>query len=32
LDQIAELEWSGDPAPYLPLFSVFAPRETPLIE
>ena len=32
LDQIAALDWSGDPAPYLPLFSVFAPRETPLIE
>ena len=32
LDQIAAFEWTGDPTPYLPHFSFFTPRETPLIE
>lgn len=32
LDQIAAFEWSADPTPYLPHFSFFTPRETPLIE
>jgi hypothetical protein len=32
LDQIAALDWSGDPTPYLPHFSFFTPRETPLVE
>ena len=32
LDQIAAFDWSGDPTPYLPLFSFFTPRETPLVE
>lgn len=32
LDQIAEFDWSADPTPYLPLFSFFTPRETPLVE
>ncbi len=31
-DQIRAFEWSGDPEPYLPHFSVFEPRETPLVE
>ena len=32
IDQIAAFDWSGDPTPYLPLFSFFTPRETPLVE
>lgn len=32
LDQIAAFEWSEDPAPHLPYFSFFTPRETPLAE
>ena len=32
LDQIAAFDWSGDPTPYLPHFSFFTPRETPLVE
>jgi len=32
LSQIAALEWSVDPAPYLPHFSYFTPREDPLVE
>lgn len=32
LDQIAAFDWSGDPAPYVTLFSFFTPRETPLVE
>ena len=31
-DQIKSFDWSGDPDPYLPHFSVFAPRTTPLVE
>jgi uncharacterized protein (TIGR03083 family) len=31
-DQIRAFEWTGDPAPYLPHFSVFAHREDALIE
>ncbi len=30
--QIAMFDWTGDPTPYLPLFSVFTPRQTPLVE
>ena len=32
LSQIAAFEWSADPAPYLPHFSFFTPREDPLVE
>jgi len=32
LSQIAAFEWSADPAPYLPHFSYFRPREDPLVE
>jgi uncharacterized protein (TIGR03083 family) len=32
LEQIRGFDWSGDPEPYLPHFSVFAPRATPLVE
>jgi len=32
LDQIAALDWSADPTPYLPLLSFFTPRDTPLVE
>jgi uncharacterized protein (TIGR03083 family) len=32
LRQIAALDWSGDPAAYLPLFSFFEPRDTDLVE
>lgn len=32
LDQIAAFDWSGDPTPYLPHFSFFTPRATPLVE
>lgn len=32
LDQIAAFDWSDDPTPYLPHFSFFTPRETPLVE
>ena len=32
LSQIATFEWSADPAPYLPHFSYFTPREDPLVE
>jgi uncharacterized protein (TIGR03083 family) len=32
VDQIAAFEWSGDPAPYLDLFSFFTPRDTALVE
>ena len=32
LDQIAAFDWSGDPTPYLSLFSFFTPRETALVE
>jgi uncharacterized protein (TIGR03083 family) len=32
LDQIAALDWSADPTPYLPYFSFFTPRETALVE
>lgn len=32
LDQIGGFDWSGDPTPYVSLFSFFTPRETPLVE
>lgn len=32
LGQIAAFNWSGDPTPYLPLFSFFTPPDTPLVE
>ena len=31
-DQIRAFDWSGDPDPYLPHFSVFEPRTDPLVE
>lgn len=31
-DQIRGFDWTGDPAPYLPHFSVFAPRGDDLAE
>jgi uncharacterized protein (TIGR03083 family) len=32
LDQISAFDWTGDPEPYLPHFSVFTPRLDPLVE
>jgi uncharacterized protein (TIGR03083 family) len=31
-DQVRSWAWSGDPAPYLPHFAVFGPRDTPLVD
>jgi uncharacterized protein (TIGR03083 family) len=31
-DQVRAWEWSTDPAPWLPLLSIFTMRETPLVE
>jgi len=31
-DQIRDFDWTGDPEPYLPHFSVFPPRPDPLVE
>lgn len=31
-DQIRAWDWTGDPAPYLPLFYLYGPRPEPLVE